>query len=155
LRLPSVSRGQACPVSRGRSFHTSQFQVIALGDGLVLPGITVNRPADAASAKRGLLRFQRQQRGWFRLKTLWFARPSYQGPLLIRGRRLDAPGQIVMGEGPTVIDPQLPPGPTVNDYNSWRTWPGGTYVRAPGCYGWQVDGENFTTVIVFRAMLVR
>jgi hypothetical protein len=104
-----------------------------------------------------VLRFYRssQYRGWYSVKTLWFGQPSYQGPLLIRGRRLDASGRIVMGEAPSVIDPQLPPGPTVNDVNGWRTWPGATYLHAPGCYGWQVDGENFTRVIVFKAVLVR
>jgi len=34
-----------------------------------------------------------------------------------------------------------------------REWPSYTRLRASGCYGWQVDGETFATVIIFRATI--
>lgn len=35
--------------------------------------------------------------------------------------------------------------------SDWRALPSGTYVRAPGCYAYQVDGFGFSEVIVFEA----
>jgi len=34
-----------------------------------------------------------------------------------------------------------------------RGIPSGLRVRAPGCYGVQIDGTNFSRVIVFKAVL--
>jgi hypothetical protein len=151
LQLPVLASGPACPVSGGRSFRNSQFGGIALGVAPVQP------LAGGSQATRGILLFRRYQGrpGWFGVKTLWFAPPSYQGPVLIRGRRLDGPGRIVMGEGPTLLDPQLAPGPTLNGTGGWREWPGATWLRKPGCYAWQVDGEGFSNVIVFKAVFSR
>jgi hypothetical protein len=70
----------------------------------------------------------------------------------IRGARIDAPGSIAFGEGPDQEELIFPPGPTVNGRDGWREAPGGTYVKAPGCYAWQVDGVGFSTIIVFRAV---
>jgi hypothetical protein len=41
----------------------------------------------------------------------------------------------------------------VNCLDGYREEPGGTYVRAPGCYAWQVDGLTFSEVIVVRAVV--
>jgi len=62
-----------------------------------------------------------------------------------------------MGELPSLVDPQLPPGdiPNLNGADGWREWPGATWLRFPGCYAWQVDGDNFSTAIVFKAVFVR
>ena len=38
--------------------------------------------------------------GWYDAKTLWHAKASYPGPVLIRGQRLDGPGTVTFGEGP-------------------------------------------------------
>jgi hypothetical protein len=152
LLLPVVKPGQPCPVSHGREFSNSQFGGFAVGKGPVQP-LVAGRHAVSWAVIR-LTPFFNYGKGWYAVKTLWFGQPGYQGPLLIRGRRLDGTGRVVMGEGPSVIDPQIPPGLTVNGTGGWREWPGGTWLRKPGCYGWQVDGENFTTVIVFRAVFV-
>jgi hypothetical protein len=70
--------------------------------------------------------------------------------VLIRGRQLDGPHTIVMS---SMVDPQLGPGDTINGFPAgWREWPGATYLRTPGCYAWQVDGTDFSTVIVFQAV---
>jgi hypothetical protein len=42
-------------------------------------------------------------------------------------------------------------GPTLNGRDGWRQWPGGTWLRTPGCYAWQIDGTDFSDVIVFEA----
>ncbi|HEV8688078.1 MAG TPA: hypothetical protein VGQ84_12440, partial [Gaiellaceae bacterium] len=56
------------------------------------------------------------------------------------------------GGGPRLIDPQLGHGEPLNSRDGWRTWPGGTWLRTPGCYAWQIDGTDFSNVIVFDAV---
>src|SRR5207245_3446782 len=108
-------------------------------------------------AEGGVITFQpgrgKYRKRWRSVKTLWFSISGYQGPVLIRGRQLDGPHVTVFGEGvPAVIDPQFGPGPTLNGRDGWREWPGGTWLRHPGCYAWQIDGTGFSHVIVFKAV---
>jgi hypothetical protein len=35
--------------------------------------------------------------------------------------------------------------------DGFRTTPGSTWVTSAGCYAWQVDGRNFSEVIVVDA----
>jgi hypothetical protein len=146
LRLPRLGRGAKCPTTSGRRIDNGQFGGIALGRGPVEPLIAM-----AGDLVHGVIAFHHRN-GWWDAKTLWFSRPGYRGPVLIRGRRLDAPGQIVFGEQPSLIDPQLPPGPTLNGTNGWREWPGGTFIRSLGCYAWQIDGSSFSHIVVFKAV---
>jgi hypothetical protein len=154
LHLPAVVPGEACPASRGRTYTNSQFGGITLGRGPVLPLVGVARGRDSEPAKDGILRVRpyTEYPGWFFVKTLWFSFPRYQGPVLLRGRQLDGSHDLAMGEPPT-IDPELPAGPTANGEDGFREWPGGTWVKGAGCYGWQVDGLDFSYVIVFEAEL--
>ncbi|MGH2884745.1 MAG: hypothetical protein ACRDPA_18920 [Solirubrobacteraceae bacterium] len=46
----------------------------------------------------------------------------------------------------------VPAGPTQNTENGYRTVPGSTWVASPGCYAWQVDGRNFSELIVVHAL---
>ena len=152
LALPRVAPGGACPVTHGARYANGQFGGIALGEGPVQPLLVPNGDRGVSAALRGVLRFRPGDDGWHQLKTLWFSTPGYQGPVLIRGRRLDGTNPVVFGEAPDLMDPQLPPGPTVNGRNGYREWPGATWLRSPGCYGWQVDGLGFTRVHVFQAV---
>jgi len=54
-----------------------------------------------------------------------------------------------------LLDPLLSAGPTINGEHGFREWPGATWVPRAGCYAWQVDGTNFSDVIIFRADLKR
>jgi hypothetical protein len=149
LAFPSVRPGDECPTTSGRHFDSGQFGGLALGEGPVQPIV-----AGGGLAPQGILTFRSigVSRGWYEIKTLWFARPEYRGPVFIRGRQLDGPHTIVSGEGHTLVDPQLGPGDTLNGIEGWREWPGGTSLRTPGCYAWQVDGTDFSQVIVFKAV---
>jgi len=147
LHLPKLGSGGKCPTSSGRRFSNDQFGGIALGSGKVRPLIA----ALGGHQKHGVLPFHRS-RPWWDVKTLWFSFPRYQGPVFIRGRRIGGEGKIVFGEGPTLIDPQLPPEPTINGNHGWREWPGGTFVPSLGCYAWQIDGTRFSNVVVFKAI---
>jgi hypothetical protein len=110
-----------------------------------------------APAALGVLLFRSspESPGWLFLKTLWFSFPRYQGPVLIRGAQLDGDHEVVFGETPTLAELEGPAGPTVNGGHGFREWPGGTWLRAPGCYAWQVDELRSSRVIVFEARLVR
>lgn len=148
LALPSVGPGKACPVSAGSAVNTLAFGGFALGTGPARPIV-----AAAGDPVRGFQFDLGLRDGWYGLKTLWFTEPSYEGPVLIRGARIDAPGLIAFGEGPDLGALIIPPGPTLNEgRDGYRTAPGGTYVKTPGCYAWQVDGVGFSTVLVFRAV---
>lgn len=84
-------------------------------------------------------------------KTLWAVDPKYDGPVLIRARRIDEPQQIVFA-----VDeqkrPELEFRREVTD--SWRYGPSLTLLPGPGCYGFQIDGTSFSKVIVFEAARV-
>lgn len=90
---------------------------------------------------------------WLAAHVTWRAAVGYHGPILIRGRRLDGEGAVGFGEGHTPYDElQL-----LNSGRGEATTSGGgrawlslTRVRRPGCYAYQVDGANFSRVIVVR-----
>jgi hypothetical protein len=151
LSLPTVEVDNTCPADRGARYANHQFAGIVLGHGPVRP-LIVPDDDGVRAALRGTLLLRRGPGGWYHLKTLWFAMPRYQGPVLIRGRRLDGSGPVVFGESPALVDPQLPPGATVNGENGYREWPGATWLRSGGCFVWQVDGTRFSYTIVFKAV---
>jgi hypothetical protein len=152
LHLPTLRSGQRCPAAYGHAVNTPQFGGVAVGKGPV-EAIIAEEPA--RDARRGIadLISPTNTPPWLGFKTLWFSTPRYQGPFVIRAKRLGEPGAIAMGEGPTAAFVVVPPGPTLNSSSGWRQVPGGTWVKSPGCYAWQVDGLTFSEVIVVRAVL--
>ena len=151
LHLPVLRPGQPCPATPGRLINTAEFGGIALGVGPVRPIIAQQPPA---VARRGIAYLAPSSApGWLAIKTLWFSVPAYQGPFVIRARRLDHPGPVGLGGRPTATRFAVPSGPTPSTFNGWRTVPGGTWVKAPGCYAWQVDGPTFREEIVVEAIL--
>jgi hypothetical protein len=154
VREPAPDRAGRCRTSRGRPFHTSVFSGIALGHGPVRPIVAAGTPR---LLRAGIVRFERGRDGWWGAKTLWFSSPTYQGPVLLRGRRSDGAGPLAFGEQPVALARQIPPGAdhSVNVHDGVRHWPGSTWIRRPGCYVWQVDGRGFSSSIVFQARLSR
>jgi hypothetical protein len=139
LHLPSLRPGEPCPTTKGSRVDLAGFGGIALGTrGPVHPIIA------AIGARRGNAIADGGGRGMYGVKTLWYAEASYSGPVLIRGQRPDGAGTITFGEGPQwgfLADTGTPSGVKANTV---RSWPGGTYVKSPGCYGFQVDGTSFS-----------
>jgi hypothetical protein len=102
---------------------------------------------------------------WRLVRTLWISRPDYNGPVLVRGGRLDRAGFLVFGPGQSRrTSLRLPAGAWPGGSIGWRE--GGaarqagwrvtevpTLVRAPGCYAFQVDGVGFSYVLAFGAQL--
>ena len=82
---------------------------------------------------------------WSGNKVLWFVSPAVVGPVLVRGRRIDGPGDVR-------FDLDLNPSTELR-LPTTLGHPSTTRVRAAGCYAYQVDGPSFSYPIVFRAEL--
>jgi hypothetical protein len=120
---------------------------LALGDGPVYPvGLDANGVLSTVTRD-----------GVYLQKVLWVSAPSYQGPVLIRGSRLDGPGNVQFATGsaaPTNEFRLLEPGASSpGEGAGWREWPSYTEVPQPGCYAYQVDGIDFSSVVVFAVVV--
>jgi hypothetical protein len=154
LDLPELEPGDPCPTSESR--HVAAGVAAGLGSGPVYPiGI----------GSDGVLTFQYPPAkdsqwagsGWGGSKVLWAASARYRGPILIRGGRLDRRGGLRFdGEGGSLSkELRLPANKTwamhAGSPKGWRYFPSQTRLQASGCYAYQVDGTNFSRVIVFRS----
>jgi hypothetical protein len=89
---------------------------------------------------------------WSGQKVLWVVDPAYDGPVLIRGRRIDAPGRLGFGRGSTPEwTMRISPPPAQAFAGGWPNFPSYTRLKDSGCYAYQVDGRNFSYSIVFLA----
>jgi hypothetical protein len=148
LQLPELSGNEPCPVERPHTVNP-EFSP-ALGTGPVYPILTPEQhvlsfqyPPSKKSPFAGS--------EWGGAKVLWVGRPSYRGPVLVRGGQIDGSnplgfegGKVPFGE----LQLHDPPGP-----GGWADWPTYTRVRAPGCYAYQIDGTTFSRIVVFRAVI--
>lgn len=150
LQLLKLEPGTACPRAHGR--QVAPDFGIAIGDGPVYAAgfgadgvLNVPFPAPAGSLFHGS--------AWSGAKVLWFIDPSYRGPVLIRGGRLDGPEQVRFETGdnpPAQLWIDATPVPT-GGTPDWRNQPSYTRLSAPGCYLYQADGIGFTETIIFEA----
>jgi hypothetical protein len=166
LHLPSLAPGQACPVSPTRTFtggagFTGRFTGIGSGPLYLTP--FGRKPSDALLLTAGY-----GSRQWPGYKVIWVIDRYYGGPLLLRGGRIDKPGELRFerylgaADYPKSSIPADRPqhsvlyvrgglgaeGPRVLDSS-----PSGVFAQSSGCYAIQVDGQGFTETIVFRAAL--
>ncbi len=149
VRFPVLRRGARCPTTSGAPLTLPNAGGTAVGHGPVR--VLIPQAGDIA---HGLVTLAASDvTGWYGIKTLWIVSPGYRGWVLVRGRRLDRPGPIALlaeaGIGPLLVPPNGGP----NDAGGWREQPSGTYVKAAGCYAFQVDGTSFTDDIVVQGVL--
>ena len=140
LHLPTLALGAKCPVATVDESVDFGSYGVARGIG---PG-----PAYPDSATLHLappVNFQSAT--WAGQKVLWRVVPSYTGPVLIRGGRLDGQGRIrfELGNVPPA-ELFIPAGSGARDRPSY------TRLSAPGCYAYQIDGFGFSRTVVFRAV---
>ena len=151
LHLPLVAPGAACPVSsvdpRVDWASINIFGGSGIGRGPVYPG--TGPTAEVA------MQPDTQHGGpWLTTKIFWYVRPSYRGPVLIRGRQLDGNARLGFNGGTLPRwELRIHRGDTV----SWAGQPTGSRgvpssIRAlvPGCYGVQIDGTRFSRVVIFH-----
>jgi hypothetical protein len=127
LRLPRLRHGALCPSSR--ESRAAPAVGATLGHGPAYP-VLVDVHAGAN-------------------KTLWAVTPSYRGPLLIRGGRLD--GQGVLRFRPGHLRRMWWRGLWPEEGREWRYRAATTLIPRPGCYAFQVDGNSFSVRIFFVA----
>ena len=150
--LPSVAAGETCPVSavdeRVDWPPINIFGGSGIGRGPVYPGL--------GSPPTGQLGVTPARGGWLSGKVFWYVTPRYRDRVLIRGARLDAPGEMRFAESSPRRKSELRIG--VRDSVQWggqparsRGIPSGVYVQSPGCYGVQIDGANFSRTVIFAA----
>jgi hypothetical protein len=151
LRLHRLAPGAVCPVSRVDSridWQRVRFPGSpGIGRGPVYPGLS------GPGARMYAMPDVQYGGVWAGGKVFWYVRPSYRGRVLIRGRRLDGP-QWMRFDGRRLPPRELRIEP--NDTVGWEGQPPGSRgvpssvrVRAPGCYGVQIDGTTFSRVVVF------
>ena len=157
LHLPSVGAGAACPVSQIRSGVVPGRQY-ALGNGPVYLVVSNPTPTiqytvapfigDTTSTLGGS-------------RSIWAINSNYQGTVLIRGQQLGGNNPLRFNGGLDQVNSNSQgTEPILNDLrlngqqgqnSSWSSFVTFTRLQAPGCYGIQVDGQNFSEVIVFQA----
>jgi len=150
LRPPHVAAGAHCPVSPGRlapgygrttgQTFNGRGPAYLIGNGNVPAGV-IGISGSVADAK-----------GWFGQKTPWAVRASYQGPVLIRGLRIDQPGDLrfAIGYGQHLRELHWPAGVDAGKGGAFRSTPASTLFRSSGCYAFQADGTSFSAVVVMR-----
>ena len=151
LQLPDLNPGDACPEPSLRSVSGYPFEVV--GDG-PLYGLRYLMAVRA----NGNVAYAHER--WHWNKVIWARDPQYKGPIVIRGRQLNG-HEILRFQNMRDGDPSLElahsslhvpayTGGNRDDAPGWediRTW---VVVRAPGCYGVQIDGVGFSTTITFE-----
>jgi hypothetical protein len=148
LHLPQVAKGARCPVSTGEvasNLGRGLARMPVAGAGPVYLMSVGGDPAGSLGVARA------DPQGWRGQKAPWIASPRYRGPILIRGARIDARGELRFARSTADRLPALylRRGQSIQP-NGWRVWPGVILVRTPGCYALQVDGISFSHVIVIR-----
>lgn len=148
LALPSIGPGAPCPRSPSRPHEqvdpSYQGTGDALGDGPVYPVIDVWPDGSTRYGYGGA-----DQHGWHFIKMGWTTRPGYDGRVLVRGRRLNGNNQLRFGDG---LEPATEFSWIVGGVEDvWHHKGGLLRLRQPGCYGMQIDGPTFSSVIVFSA----
>jgi hypothetical protein len=143
---PSVPSG-TCPVT-GALQQPDPGLGPLLGDGPARPagigaGGVLNYDAPTANTAW-------QDRTWGGQKVLWAVDPAVQGPVLVRGRRLDAAGELAF-EDPAKPELVLNTTSYEGQSGGWKDYPSFTRLRAPGCYAYQIDTNQGTWSIVILA----
>jgi hypothetical protein len=149
LQIPTIAPGAPCPVSEANPRIWGRASP-GLGPGPVAP-VLLGEHATLHYYRRGF-----HGSHWGGGKVLWVSAPEYNGPILIRGGRVDGSGGVgfSIDNRLPLVELQLPAGHSLNiDNGGWRNWPSATRVLTPGCYAYQVDGTDFSYVIVFLAVL--
>ena len=152
LHFPRANK--TCPRTDGRK--ASEFSPFgtnfALGRGPVYPMFDVHpeyRPNSVGSMAR--FNATRLYHGWYVAKILWIVDSRYQGPVLIRGARIDKRGRLFPDQG---LDLELRLPRASSSATDWRSRPTLARIAVGGCYGFQVDGDDFSTTITFPARVV-
>jgi hypothetical protein len=130
---------------------------VLLGAGPAYPHPYSRRPYDRGDPN-GVVYVGGPGPDWHGAKVLWLVSPSYHGAIVVRGRQLDGTGLLRFadeepdGSSRLLASLRLPASPGWLR-NGWRDRPSTELFSGPGCYGFQVDGRNFSRTIVLEVAL--
>ena len=150
LHLPPASG--TCPTSPTTQFGDWPFSAAA-------PVYLMNVGSAPVPGTIDISLSQVDDKGWRGQKTPWIVPATYRGPVLIRGRRIDHPGEMrfAKGYGDHLDELRFRTGESNGVRGRSQGLPGryrllasATLFRAPGCYAFQIDGASFSSVIVMR-----
>jgi hypothetical protein len=149
VHFPKLSAGHACPTSPGSHVDLPGASGLALKGkvvSLLIPqrGDVIHGTVELAPS---------DVKGWYGIKTHWVIEPAYSGWVVIRAEQLGSSTPVAAlaagGIGPVIIAP----GATPNTFRGWRQQPSGTYVKGPGCFGFQIDGSTFQEHLFLKGVL--
>jgi hypothetical protein len=148
LRLSAIPPGTPCQASSSATLPGSATAA-AYGEGPVYPvtgGTAIGLgPFGADGSRSG--------------KVLWLSSPTYTGPALIRGIRIDGPGEVrFSGGAATTLRFDLVTGTRAGDGDTgsmlgWRYLPSLVYVEDAGCYAFQIDMPERTITVTLPAVV--
>jgi hypothetical protein len=135
LQLDQLAAGAPCPVSSSKDIpvkgRSSKWPNYGFGNGPAYLSGQFNWYSNGGQG------------------ALILVDPQYTGPLLVRSKRLDGAGSLTFGgEGLTTVGDGVYGLPQTGSSPYWGTWFGFLTTDAPGCYGIQFDGTNFSGVVV-------
>lgn len=150
LHLPQLAPGAPCPVSSVDSrLDWASINVFG-GSGI---GRGPAYPATGPSSQLTVRPDAQYPGPWLGTKLFWYVRPSYRGPVLIRGRQLDGNRRLGFnGREVPRWEMRIRIGQTVGwdgQRPGSRGLPSTIRARTSGCYGVQIDGTRFSRIVVF------
>lgn len=157
VRLLPLSGSTSCPLTRNQEILP--YFGFTPGKGPV----SVRETSEPFSTGVPTTGDTLQNEGWKGQKEIWFIRPPYLGPILVRGRLLNGPQTLRFSGGYAQLyyngDPWEAPtspellllGSTQYDYPpiGWGVY---SFARVPGCYVYQVDGLDFSGYFIFQVI---
>ena len=167
IALPRLASGQPCPITTKRTITVDGQPY----EGALGRGPAYFYPFELPRDRNGVYHLSgaREVRSWFIPVGMWWVHPGERDPILIRARRLDGGGQMLLGgwgpaQGPvTMLDDGQEVAPfatgtvlTQHDVpnvtsSGWTNYPPAYFaMRSPGCYGLQVDGVSFSYPVVMK-----
>jgi hypothetical protein len=147
LHFPHVSPDARCPVSPTRPIPDQPGELV--GGARVF----LKQVGGATGGTIDVTQSLPDTRGWLGQKTPWLIRRPYNGPLLLRGARLDRPGPVrfALSYGQHLGALRLPtPGEAAAA--GYTGVPSSSLFRSGGCYGFQLDGLTFSDIVVVRVV---
>lgn len=154
LELPSIEPDEECPATSGTATLDRIGPV--LGEGPIYPAfLGAEGVFSLGLDESGNEPTRFEGRDWWGKKTLWLSDDTYDGIALVRGGRIDQEADLLFWTVGGGFEAALrltvegwvrggsPPG--------WREWNTGVFFIDPGCYAFQIDGEQFSHLIIVGA----
>ena len=145
LHLPHVPPAGSCPVTPATQKSAGGQALNGSSPAFLLS--VGSSPAGVISIDQSVI----DSLGWRGQKTPWYVR-AYDGPLLIRGVRLDGSGPVRFAKayGQHLRQLHFRAGENNGIEGKWRFLASASLFRVKGCYGFQIDGTTFSRIVVMR-----